>query len=62
MPFAYEGSEGQGHTGYSKYDPTNAPVVKNGGNEAKHDHIVTATSSGKEAYKVGSYGKDGPAA
>ena len=55
MPFAYEGSEGQGHTGYTKYPAERAKVIPNGGNDAKHDHVVSATEKITEAPKQGSY-------
>ena len=60
MPIAYEGSEGIGHTGYTKYPAEGANVRKNGGNDAKHDHVVSQTSDPKSAYKQGSYGQSGP--
>lgn len=39
-----EGTKGIGDTGYSKYSPENAPVVKNGGNTEIQDGIVTKTN------------------
>lgn len=39
-----EGSEGQGHTGYSKYDAAAAPVEKYGGNSAEQDGVATEQS------------------
>lgn len=39
-----EGRDGIGHTGFSKYDPTNAPVEKYGGNDAEQDGIITESS------------------
>lgn len=40
------GTEGMGSESYSKYDPTNAPVTKHGGNEAIHDGVVTEGGEG----------------
>ena len=34
--------EGQQDGGYSKYDPSGAPVMKHGGNDAKHDGVVSS--------------------
>lgn len=48
------GYSGIGHTGTTKYPAENAPVIKNGGNDAKHDHIVTSSADGKSS-KEGSY-------
>lgn len=36
-----EGTKGIGASGFSKYDAANAEVVKNGGNTAIQDHVVT---------------------
>lgn len=41
--------------GYSKYDPSGAPVKKNGGNEAIHDGKVSAGPS--MTPKAGAYEK-----
>ena len=40
------GQTGIGDTGFSKYDADNAPVIKNGGNDAIQDHVTTEQSMG----------------
>ena len=53
MPKGMEGYESQ-EKGYSKYDPSNSPVTKNGGNDKKHDGIV---STGEKYPKPNASGK-----
>lgn len=42
MPKGMEGYESQPEGGYTKYPAESAPVIRNGGNDAKHVGIVTA--------------------
>ena len=54
MPKGMEDYEGQKPGGFSKYDPSDAPVIKNGGNDAKHVGIV---STGEKYPKPNGTGK-----
>jgi len=51
---AKEGQKGQGDTGFSKYDPANAPVTPNGGNTEIQDGVRTEKSP--ESYYGGGMG------
>lgn len=58
---AEEGTDGIGHTGYTKYGAEGAKVTKNGGN-SEIQNGVRREASPTSIYKSGSYGTDGAAA
>lgn len=53
MPKGMEGYESQKDGGYTKYPAEGAKVTKNGGNDAKHDGIVSHGQKYPEANAIG---------